>query len=256
MAPTSSQYVVWSPASGGVSLSLDPLCWSHLLFKPSVLQSMGSRKVRHDWAIEQQQLHSEREGQCACWQGLRSWAVTGSSRKPTITLHWERPLSSMKCSDSVKQRLSQLEMGERKNFYNQTTNQEHQYGRTSHLTSQFIKYLITKKHISLEYVCMCVCVCVCVCVLKHMGTYVCIHTCICRAQWRRTHLWCRRWCRFYPWVKKIPWRRAWQLTPIFLPGEFPWTEEPEGLQSMGSQRVRHNWRDSMHACIGKLMHVK
>ena len=30
-------------------------------------------------------------------------------------------------------------------------------------------------------------------------------------------------------------------TPVFLPGEFPWTEEPGGLQSMGSFRVRHNW---------------
>ena len=29
-------------------------------------------------------------------------------------------------------------------------------------------------------------------------------------------------------------------TPVFLPGEFPWTEEPGGLQSMGSQRVRHD----------------
>ena len=26
---------------------------------------------------------------------------------------------------------------------------------------------------------------------------------------------------------------------FFLPGEFPWAEEPGGLQSMGSQRVRH-----------------
>ena len=26
-------------------------------------------------------------------------------------------------------------------------------------------------------------------------------------------------CGFDPWVKKIPWRRAWQSTPIFLPGE-------------------------------------
>ena len=26
-----------------------------------------------------------------------------------------------------------------------------------------------------------------------------------------------------------------------LPGEFPWTEEPGWLQSMGSQRVRHDW---------------
>ena len=25
---------------------------------------------------------------------------------------------------------------------------------------------------------------------------------------------------FDPWVKKIPWRRKWQLTPVFLPGEF------------------------------------
>ena len=26
-------------------------------------------------------------------------------------------------------------------------------------------------------------------------------------------------CRFSPWVKKIAWRRAWQLIPVFLPGE-------------------------------------
>ena len=25
--------------------------------------------------------------------------------------------------------------------------------------------------------------------------------------------------RFDPWVGKIPWRRAWQPTPVFLPGE-------------------------------------
>ena len=31
---------------------------------------------------------------------------------------------------------------------------------------------------------------------------------------------CRRQrCRFEPWVRKIPWRRAWQPTPVFLPGE-------------------------------------
>ena len=27
--------------------------------------------------------------------------------------------------------------------------------------------------------------------------------------------------RFCPWVGKIPWRRAWQPTPVFLPGESP-----------------------------------
>ena len=25
---------------------------------------------------------------------------------------------------------------------------------------------------------------------------------------------------FDPWVRKIPWRRAWQATLVFLPGEF------------------------------------
>ena len=30
---------------------------------------------------------------------------------------------------------------------------------------------------------------------------------------------CRR-PGFNPWVGKIPWRRKWQATPVFLPGEF------------------------------------
>ena len=38
-----------------------------------------------------------------------------------------------------------------------------------------------------------------------------------------------------PWVGEMPWRRAWQPTPVFLPGETPRTEEPGGLQSMGLQ---------------------
>ena len=47
---------------------------------------------------------------------------------------------------------------------------------------------------------------------------------------------CRR-CGFDLWVRKIHWRRKWQPTPVFLPGESPWTEESGGLQSMGSQKV-------------------
>ena len=39
---------------------------------------------------------------------------------------------------------------------------------------------------------------------------------------------------------KIPWRRAGQPTPVFLPRESPWTEEPGRLSSMGLQRVRHD----------------
>ena len=46
--------------------------------------------------------------------------------------------------------------------------------------------------------------------------------------------------RFNPWVGKIPWGRAWQPTPVFLPGESPWTEEPGGLESMRSHRVGYD----------------
>jgi len=39
-------------------------------------------------------------------------------------------------------------------------------------------------------------------------------------------------CEFDPWVGKIPWRRAWQPTPVFLPGEF--------------HRWRGAWRATVH----------
>ena len=43
------------------------------------------------------------------------------------------------------------------------------------------------------------------------------------------------------WVQSLIWdeplERAWQL---ILAWRIPWTEEPGGLQSMGSQRVRHD----------------
>ena len=42
--------------------------------------------------------------------------------------------------------------------------------------------------------------------------------------------------RFNPWIRKIPWRRKCQPTPVFLPGKIPWTEEPGGLQSMEPQK--------------------
>ena len=40
--------------------------------------------------------------------------------------------------------------------------------------------------------------------------------------------------RFNPWVGKIPWRRAWQPTPIFLFGE---SYGQRSLASYGSIRV-------------------
>ena len=43
--------------------------------------------------------------------------------------------------------------------------------------------------------------------------------------------------RFNPWIRKIPWRRKWQPTPIFLPAEFHGPESG-GLQSMGVAKNR------------------
>ena len=63
-------------------------------------------------------------------------------------------------------------------------------------------------------------------------------TCQCRR--------CKR-CMFDPWVGKIPWSTAWQLAPVFLPGESPWTEEPDGLQSIGLQSWTPLKRVSMYA---------
>ena len=39
---------------------------------------------------------------------------------------------------------------------------------------------------------------------------------------------CRR-CAFNPWVGKIPWRRKWQLTPVFLPGKSHGQRSSAGL---------------------------
>ena len=40
---------------------------------------------------------------------------------------------------------------------------------------------------------------------------------------------------FDPWVGKMPQRREWKPTLVFLPGKSPQTEEPGGRLSMGSQ---------------------
>ena len=55
-----------------------------------------------------------------------------------------------------------------------------------------------------------------------------------------------------PWVWKIPWKRAWEVTPVFLPGESHGQRSlasycPGKLLSKGLQRVRHDWSDL--ACI-------
>ena len=48
---------------------------------------------------------------------------------------------------------------------------------------------------------------------------------------------CRRHeTRFHPWVEKIPWRRAWQPTPVFLPGESLGQRSLEGYSPWGCKQ--------------------
>ena len=49
---------------------------------------------------------------------------------------------------------------------------------------------------------------------------------------------CNRRPGFHPWVRKIPWRREWQPTSVFLPGKLHGQRRLTG-KSMGWQRVGH-----------------
>ena len=42
--------------------------------------------------------------------------------------------------------------------------------------------------------------------------------------------------RFNPWVRKIPWRRKWQPTPVFLPGKFHGRRSLAGYNSMWGRK--------------------
>ena len=46
----------------------------------------------------------------------------------------------------------------------------------------------------------------------------------------------RRW-RFDPWVGKIPWRRKWQLTPVFLTRKSHEQWSLAGYSSWGSKEL-------------------
>ena len=65
---------------------------------------------------------------------------------------------------------------------------------------------------------------------------------------------CRRHkrCRFNPWVGKIPRMRKWPSTPQYSSWKIPWTEEPGGVQSIGSQNSLtqlSNWAHSLASNI-------
>ena len=55
------------------------------------------------------------------------------------------------------------------------------------------------------------------------------------------------------WVGKIPWRREWQPTPVFFPGESHGQRSPMGYSPQG-QRVRHDWA-TKHTHTGSTFQV-
>ena len=61
---------------------------------------------------------------------------------------------------------------------------------------------------------------------------------------------------FDPWVGKIPWRRAWKPTPVFLPGESPWTEETGSYSSWGAKSWTQLKQLGTHVRISKHMRIK
>ena len=42
---------------------------------------------------------------------------------------------------------------------------------------------------------------------------------------------------FNPWVRKIPWRRKWQPTPVFLPGKYHGQRSLVGCSPWGSKEL-------------------
>ena len=49
--------------------------------------------------------------------------------------------------------------------------------------------------------------------------------------------------KFNPWFRKIPWRRAWQPTPVFLCGEAHGQRSLMDFSPWDWKRVGHNWSD-------------
>ena len=60
-------------------------------------------------------------------------------------------------------------------------------------------------------------------------------------------------CEFDPWVRKIPWRRKWQLTLVFLPGKFYGQRSLAGYSSCRHKESRLSWAtEYIHTCFWTL----
>ena len=56
-----------------------------------------------------------------------------------------------------------------------------------------------------------------------------------------------------PWVGKVPWRSAWQPTPVFLPGEPHGQRSLAGYSPQGCKRIRHGWAHRPHLRAAKAL---
>ena len=54
---------------------------------------------------------------------------------------------------------------------------------------------------------------------------------------------CYSHVELFPWVGKLPWRRKWQPTPVFLPEKIPWTEKPGRATVRGVAKSRTRLSD-------------
>ena len=53
---------------------------------------------------------------------------------------------------------------------------------------------------------------------------------------------------FNPWVRKITWRREWQPTPVFLPGEFHGQKTLAGYSPQGHKELNPTEQLSLIQC--------
>ena len=81
------------------------------------------------------------------------------------------------------------------------------------------------------------------------GAVVKKSSCQCRRSKRR---------RFDPWVRKIPWRRKWQPTPVFLPRKFhgqrslvgysPWSCKESDTIEVTKHKILRDFRKKEKLC--------
>ena len=149
------------------------------------------------------------------WENQKIWFLLLSS------IHLQQVLFS-----SVISQLNYILSGERRGYYI--------YKQKYQMKNDFLIAIIFKgvslliRVLQKKNVCVCVCVASQV-VLRHKK------------------------CRFNSWVRKSPWKRAWQPTPVFLPGEPHGQRSLAGyIHSIGSHRVEHDccnlaWHGMAHS---------